>query len=118
MTSRQQPPVAAGGDRSATATGQRQAVSGRGNRRRRRDLMVPEAEFRSYYGRPVLKQPAWTLEVPWYFFVGGMAGASAPLAAAARAATASGADAPAMPPTKKYQGTSIVQAGSLRIGWP
>ena len=48
--------------------------------------MVPEAEFRSYYGRPVLKEPAWTLEVPWYFFVGGMAGASAPLAVAARVA--------------------------------
>jgi Polysulphide reductase, NrfD len=54
-------------------------------RRRRRDLMVPDAEFRSYYGRPVLKEPAWTIEVPWYFFVGGMAGASAPLAVAARA---------------------------------
>jgi hypothetical protein len=54
--------------------------------RRRRDLMVPEAEFRSYYGRPVIKEPAWTIEVPWYFFVGGMAGASAPLALAARLA--------------------------------
>jgi hypothetical protein len=48
--------------------------------------MVPEAEFRSYYGRPVIKEPAWTIEVPWYFFVGGMAGASAPLAVAARMA--------------------------------
>jgi hypothetical protein len=37
---------------------------------------------------------------------------------AIRAATASGADAPAMPPTKKYQGTSIVQAGSLMTGRP
>jgi hypothetical protein len=58
-----------------------------GDRRRRRGgrgLLVPEADFRSYYGRPILKEPAWTLEVPWYFFVGGMAGASAPLAVAAR----------------------------------
>jgi hypothetical protein len=55
-----------------------------GSRRRRRDLMVPEAEFRSYYGRPILKEPAWTIEVPWYFFTGGLAGASAPLAVAAR----------------------------------
>jgi formate-dependent nitrite reductase membrane component NrfD len=31
----------------------------------------------SYYGRPVLKEPVWTPEVPVYFFVGGMAGASA-----------------------------------------
>jgi hypothetical protein len=86
MTSNQQPPpMGARGDGSATATGQRGPRLGRGNgRRRRRDLMVPEAEFGSYYGRPVIKEPAWTLEVPWYFFVGGMAGASAPLAVAAR----------------------------------
>jgi formate-dependent nitrite reductase membrane component NrfD len=43
-------------------------------------------DFRSYYGRPVLKEPVWTWEVPWYFFLGGMAGASAPLAFAARRA--------------------------------
>ena len=60
-------------------------MSSNGRRRRRdRGLMVPEAEFRSYYGRPILKEPAWTLEVPWYFFTGGLAGASAPLAVAAR----------------------------------
>jgi hypothetical protein len=61
-------------------------MSSNNGRRRRRDrgLMVPEAEFRSYYGRPILKEPAWTLEVPWYFFTGGLAGASAPLAVAAR----------------------------------
>ena len=87
MTPQQPPPIGADGDGSATATGRRRAVPGRGDgRRRRRDLMVPEAEFGSYYGRPVLKEPAWTLEVPWYFFVGGMAGASAPLAVAARVA--------------------------------
>jgi hypothetical protein len=68
MTSSTQPPMGARGN----------------GRRRRRDLMVPEAEFRSYYGRPVIKEPAWTIEVPWYFFAGGMAGASAPLAVAAR----------------------------------
>jgi hypothetical protein len=40
----------------------------------------------SYYGRPVLKKPVWTWEVPAYFFVGGMAGAASPLATAARLA--------------------------------
>jgi hypothetical protein len=82
-----QPPVGAGGNGSATTTGEHRIVPSRADgRRRRRDrgLMVPEAEFRSYYGRPILKEPAWTLEVPWYFFTGGMAGASAPLAVAAR----------------------------------
>jgi hypothetical protein len=46
--------------------------------------MVPRAEPRSYYGRPVIKEPVWAPEVPMYFFFGGMAGASAGLAFAAR----------------------------------
>ncbi|HEX6675151.1 MAG TPA: NrfD/PsrC family molybdoenzyme membrane anchor subunit [Actinomycetes bacterium] len=48
--------------------------------------MVPPAEFRSYYGRPILKQPVWTDEVPLYYFAGGLAGASASLALGARLA--------------------------------
>ena len=39
----------------------------------------------SYYGRPVLKEPVWQPEIPWYFFTGGVAGASAVLSLAARA---------------------------------
>ncbi|MFN8203876.1 MAG: NrfD/PsrC family molybdoenzyme membrane anchor subunit [Solirubrobacteraceae bacterium] len=35
---------------------------------------------RSYYGQPVIKEPVWTPEIPWYFFAGGLAGASAGLA--------------------------------------
>lgn len=46
--------------------------------------MVPAAEPRSYYGRPVIKEPVWTWEVPVYLFTGGMAGASAALGLAAR----------------------------------
>ena len=46
--------------------------------------MVPPAEPRSYYGRPVIKEPVWTPEIPVYFFAGGMAGASAGLAFGAR----------------------------------
>jgi hypothetical protein len=43
--------------------------------------MVPQAEFSSYYGRPVIKTPPWkTPDVPLYLFLGGMAGASAVLA--------------------------------------
>lgn len=41
---------------------------------------VPEEETRSYYGRPVLKEPVWTWEIPCYFFTGGLAGASSGLA--------------------------------------
>jgi formate-dependent nitrite reductase membrane component NrfD len=46
--------------------------------------MVPPAEPRSYYGRPVIKEPVWTAEIPVYFFTGGLAGASAGLAFVAR----------------------------------
>lgn len=43
--------------------------------------MVPEPEFTSYYGRPILKQPVWKQpDVPLYLFLGGLAGASALLA--------------------------------------
>jgi formate-dependent nitrite reductase membrane component NrfD len=38
------------------------------------------AGIRSYHGQPVLKRPVWSWEIPDYFFVGGMAGASAGLA--------------------------------------
>lgn len=46
--------------------------------------MVPPAEFRSYYGRPVIKEPAWqALDIAGYLFLGGLAGASSALAASA-----------------------------------
>jgi Polysulphide reductase, NrfD len=40
----------------------------------------------SYYGRPIVKEPTWTWEIPCYLFAGGLAGASAPLAVAAEVA--------------------------------
>jgi hypothetical protein len=43
--------------------------------------LVPDAEFRSYYGRPILKPPVWKQpDVPLYLFLGGLAGSSAVLA--------------------------------------
>lgn len=38
--------------------------------------MVPEADFRSYYGQPIVKPAPWKHEIPAYFFVGGVAGGS------------------------------------------
>ena len=47
---------------------------------------MPDAEFRSYYGRPILKEPAWKQpDVPVYLFVGGMAGVSATMSVVADA---------------------------------
>lgn len=43
--------------------------------------MVPEAEFSSYYGRPVVKPAPWGEDVAAYLFLGGVAGGSALLAA-------------------------------------
>ncbi len=45
--------------------------------------MVPDAEFTSYYGRPVVKASPWTADVPAYLFLGGLAGGSSLLAAGA-----------------------------------
>jgi hypothetical protein len=42
--------------------------------------MIPEAQPRSYYGQPIIKEPVWTWEIPLYMFTGGLAGASAGLA--------------------------------------
>ena len=40
--------------------------------------------YRSYYGKPVVKEPVWAPMVPAYFFLGGTAGAAASLGLAAR----------------------------------
>ena len=42
--------------------------------------MTRPSELGSYHGQPVLKEPVWTWEIPFYFFAGGLAGASAGLA--------------------------------------
>jgi hypothetical protein len=92
------PQVSAGHREVRTARPERERSHGRGRgggrtgdpgRSKRRGgkaerSMVPDAEPRSYYGRQVVKTPVWTWEVPWYFFTGGMAGASALLATGAR----------------------------------
>lgn len=49
----------------------------------REQPMVPRAEFRSYYGRQILKTPAWEDKIAYYFFAGGLSGGAALLAAGA-----------------------------------
>ncbi|MET9390347.1 NrfD/PsrC family molybdoenzyme membrane anchor subunit [Streptomyces sp. NPDC006624] len=69
----------------------REAVTGEqaGRRRRRRGrgerAMVPDAEFSSYYGKPILNKPTWKpLDIAGYLYLGGLAGASSLLAAGAQ----------------------------------
>ncbi len=40
----------------------------------------------TYYDRPVLKQPVWSIDIPIYYFLGGAAGAALTLGAAMQAA--------------------------------
>jgi hypothetical protein len=64
------------GGSDATRGGGKRRKGGGG--RRGEIAMVPEAEFSSYYGRPVVKPATWkNPEVPLYLFLGGMAGSSA-----------------------------------------
>jgi hypothetical protein len=58
-------------------------AGGSGGDGSREQSVVPRAEFRSYYGRPVLKPPVWEWKVPAYFFTGGLSAGSALLAAGA-----------------------------------
>ncbi len=59
----------------------------RSGRRGDEKAPVSDAEFTSYYGRPVLKQAPWAAgDIAGYFFLGGLAGASSVIAAGADAA--------------------------------
>ncbi|MFG2683592.1 NrfD/PsrC family molybdoenzyme membrane anchor subunit [Streptomyces sp. NPDC048392] len=64
-------------------------TGGRAGRRRKRrgrgeQPMVPDAQFSSYYGKPVVKKPTWKpLDIAGYLYLGGLAGASSLLAAGA-----------------------------------
>ncbi len=64
----------------------REATTGvvAGRRRSREELMVEPARFQSYYGMPVINKPVWASpDIPGYFFLGGLAGASSVLGAGA-----------------------------------
>ncbi|MBO0774545.1 MAG: polysulfide reductase NrfD, partial [Actinobacteria bacterium] len=77
--------------REAVPGGPDPAGGGNGRRRRWRrgrrgeQPTVPPAEFTSYYGKPVLNAPVWkSPDIPGYLFLGGLAGCSSLLAAAAQ----------------------------------
>lgn len=59
--------------------GGRGGHGGRGGER----MMVPDATFTSYYGRPVVKESPWEADIPAYLFLGGLAAGSSLLGAGA-----------------------------------
>lgn len=67
--------------------------------------MSEPGRVRSYYGQPIVKEPAWTWEVPWYLFAGGLAGGSS--LAAVLAELAGAADL--------ARRTRLVSAGSAAV---
>jgi hypothetical protein len=77
------PPEPAGGKRRKGKRSKRRG-GGSGSDGSREMPMVPDAEFTSYYGRPVVKAPPWGHEVAAYLFLGGVAGGSGLLAAGAQ----------------------------------
>jgi hypothetical protein len=75
-----------------TPEGQELALGRKGARRAPRrggrsaeELQVPPADFRSYYGRPILKPPVWKHDIAAYLFTGGLAAGSSLLAAGGQA---------------------------------
>lgn len=81
MTSHEPRSDAGAADTRARVFGRRKR--GGGGDGSREEPMVPRAEFRSYYGRPVLKPPVWEWKVPAYLFTGGLAAGTSLLAAGA-----------------------------------
>jgi hypothetical protein len=76
----------AGWRRADGSGGQKRRKNGRRSGRRAvgEVAMVEDAEFTSYYGRPIIKAPVWkTPDVPLYLFLGGAAGTSSVLGAMA-----------------------------------
>ena len=84
-----------------------------GGRRRGRGRgelsMVPDAEFTSYYGRPVVKASPWTADIPAYLFLGGLAAGSSLLAA--------GADLTGRPALRTTGRLGAITAISLSFGF-
>jgi hypothetical protein len=84
------------------------APSSDGNGGRRRRRRRDEPQFRSYYDQPVLNSPTWEApDIPGYLFLGGLAGASSVIGAAAHLT-----DRPSLARTSKVGATA---AGLLSV---
>jgi formate-dependent nitrite reductase membrane component NrfD len=68
--------------------------------------MVPPAEFRSYYGRQILKTPAWDDKIAYYFWTGGLSAGCALLGA--------GADLTGRPALRR--GTRVGGLAAIAVG--
>lgn len=93
---------------------------GEGGKKRRRGAgaedgskpmqMVPDMEFSSYYGRPVVKAPPWDWRIATYLFLGGVAGGSAMLGVGAQFS-----DRPKLRRNSRIAAIAAAGAGSLAL---
>ncbi|HAG63947.1 MAG TPA: nitrite reductase [Kocuria sp.] len=72
--------------------------------------MVPETEFTSYYGRPIVKAPPWDSKIATYLFLGGLAGGSAILALGAHLT-----DRPALRRNSRLSALGAAGLGSIAL---
>ena len=79
--------ASSGGPRRTDGVGVRRGAktARRAAKRSEQEIMVPPAEFRSYYGRPVVRAPLWRHDIAAYLFTGGLAAGTALIAAGADA---------------------------------
>jgi hypothetical protein len=70
--------------------------------------VVPDAEFTSYYGRPVVKASPWERDIPAYLFMGGVAAGSSLLSA--------GADLSGRPALRRTGRLGAIAALTLSLG--
>lgn len=95
-------------DREARPGGTMPGKHRRGGKGRGEQPMVPDAEFGSYYGKPIINPPVWTVpDIPGYLFLGGLAGLSSVLAA--------GADLTGRPILAKAAKLAAVSGGALSV---
>lgn len=79
--------------------------------RRGEQPTVPDAEFTSYYGKPVINQPVWqSPDIPGYLFLGGLAGAASVLAAGAELT-----DRPALARASKTGAAAAIGFGAVAL---
>lgn len=67
---------------SLTGEGAQQVATQRNAEQVEQMALQPTSEGLTYYGRPLLKQSVWTIDIPLYYYLGGAAGAALSLGAA------------------------------------
>ena len=93
--------------RGRRSAGRRRAGNGQG---RGEVPVVPDAQFASYYGQPVIKPPPWGDPIALYLFLGGVAGGSALLGFGAQLARQ-----PALCRNSRLAAFAAIGAGSAAL---